>query len=138
MCLLHYPALFYKQSTESIHSRNQRNSSVYLSNLPNVRPVFPIFLCDLLHFRNPERSPDRDRRLRCFQARRGFGTCNCYNSYLSLLIVPSSASTRIFLVFFGSFFPVNGFFWSYIRGWVMRSERFIVIVHDGFSLFKAG
>ena len=43
-------------------------------NLPNVRPVFPIFLCGLPRFHSPARSPGRDRRLECFQARRGFVT----------------------------------------------------------------
>ena len=68
MYLLHYPALFLKHSTEGTHTHKLRDKAHFLFNLPNVRPVFPIFLHDLLHFRNPERLPDRDRRLRCFQA----------------------------------------------------------------------
>jgi len=71
MHLLHYPALFNKQSTESTHSWNQRNLPDDLFNPPNVLPAFPIFLYDLPHFRSQERLLDRHRRPQCFQARRG-------------------------------------------------------------------
>ena len=43
MCLLHYPALFLKHSIEGTYIRQHRNQSQFLSNLPNVRPVFSFF-----------------------------------------------------------------------------------------------
>ena len=54
MCLLHYSALFLKHSTEGTHTHKFHDEGGFLFNLPNVRPVFPIFLCDLLHFHSPK------------------------------------------------------------------------------------
>jgi len=71
MYLLHYPALFLKHSIEGTHTHKLQDEGKILFNLPNVRPVFPIFLYDLPHFRSPGRLPDRDRRPQCFQAKRG-------------------------------------------------------------------
>ena len=45
---------------------------VFLFNPSNVLPAFPIFLNDFPRFRSLARSPGRDRRLECFQARRGW------------------------------------------------------------------